>query len=126
MFQPSNFNDMNRNMLVQQGGRKIQDVFIKEFKKDELNPLKRQTVKKLITIDSLFREKYDMTTSTDYIHTFREPLKNVVSMKISNIEIPNIWYFFSDHARDNEFRIINCSFYFVSVRGNCCVNEVKI
>ena len=105
MFQPSNFNDMNRNMLVQQGGRKIQDVFIREFKKDELNPLKRQTVKKLITIDSLFREKYDMTTSTDYIHTFREPLKNVVSMKISNIEIPNIWYFFSDQERDNEFRI---------------------
>lgn len=103
-FQPSNYNDLNKNFLVQ-GNRNIQDVFVKDFKKGEINPIERQTIKRVVTVDSLFRDNYNGTSGSDFTHTFREPFNNVVSMKISNLEIPNIWYFFSSSARDNEFYI---------------------
>ena len=70
-----------------------------------MNPIVKESVTHLVNIDTLFRKNYDITSSTDFVYEFQEPLHNVTSMKLSSLEIPNIWYSFSESRRDNEFRI---------------------
>ena len=61
------------------------------YKKGVLNPILKQTTKRIISIDSQYRP--DKTTiSTDFIVNLSEPLKDVVSLKLYSIQIPNTWY----------------------------------
>jgi len=75
-----------------------------------INPTEKKTVKRALSIDSLFRKNYDKTKPTDFIYTLPEPINKVVSMKISAIEFPNNWYAFSEEEHSNEFTITiyNC------------------
>jgi len=58
-----------------------------------------------LSVDTLFRENYNTTSSSNFTYVLPEPLSNVISMKISAIEIPNFWYMFSSSKRNNEMRI---------------------
>ena len=61
------------------------------YSKGVLNPILKQTTKRIISIDSQYRP--DKTTiSTDFIVNLSEPLKDVVSLKLYSIQIPNTWY----------------------------------
>ena len=77
-----------------------------EYFKGTINPLEKRIITKIICIDSIFRPQYEKTTSTDFIYTFPEHQNNVVSMKIASIEIPNMWYMFSNTKQNNSFTII--------------------
>jgi len=56
------------------------------------NPLLKQTIKRIISIDSQFRNKQFQPISTDYTFNLSEPLKDVVSLKLYSINIPYTWY----------------------------------
>lgn len=58
-----------------------------------------------LSVDSLFRENYNTTSSSNYTFNLPEPISNVISMKVTAIEIPNFWYMFSSNKRNNEFKI---------------------
>ena len=58
-----------------------------------------------LSVDTLFRENYNTTSSSNFTYVLPEPLSNVISMKITAIEIPNFWYMFSSSKRNNEMRI---------------------
>ena len=61
------------------------------YSKGILNPILKQTTKRVISIDSQYRP--DKTTfSTDFVVNLSEPLKDVVSLKLYSIQIPNTWY----------------------------------
>ena len=66
-----------------------------------LNPTNISTVTKVLSIDTTFRENYHTTESTDYTLTLPEPLNNVVSIRLSSMELPNMWYSFSAHNNTN-------------------------
>lgn len=68
-----------------------------------LNPIHKQTVKSIISIDTLFRE--DTYKSNDFIYNLNTPLKNVVSMKLLSCELPNVWYSYSAENNSNVFYI---------------------
>jgi hypothetical protein len=70
-----------------------------------INPLSRPVVTRLICVDTLFRPQYSFTKSTDFIYACPEYVKNVTSLKISSIEIPNSYYCFSNLALNNIFNI---------------------
>jgi hypothetical protein len=70
-----------------------------------INPSDRKTVKRGLSIDSLYRKHYDKTKSSDFTYTLPEPINKVVSMKIAAIEFPNSWYAFSEEQQSNEFTI---------------------
>lgn len=62
-----------------------------EYSKGALNPLLKQTTKRIISIDSQYRS--DKTTfSTEFTFNLSEPLKDVVSLKLYSIQIPYTWY----------------------------------
>lgn len=70
-----------------------------------------QTVVKNISVDTLFRDDYDNTISTDFKLILPEPIEKVVSMRISAMELPNVWRSFSDIDKTNIFKITIYNFY---------------
>jgi len=73
-----------------------------EYTKDKLNPLLKQTIKRVISIDSQYRdEKYPL--STEYTFNLSEPLRDVVSLRLYSIQIPVTWYTISNNFGGNFF-----------------------
>ena len=72
--------------------------------------MERKTIKYSLSIDSLFREDYNNTVSTDFIYTLPEPINKVTSMKLTAIEFFNSMYTFSSQNNSNSFIITlyNC------------------
>ena len=62
-----------------------------EYSKDKLNPLLKQTIKRIISIDSQYRNQ-DASPSTNFTFNLSEPLKDVVSLSLYSIQIPYTWY----------------------------------
>ena len=56
------------------------------------NPLLKQTIKRIISVDSQFRNKQFQPLSTNYTFNLSEPLKDVLSLKLYSINIPYTWY----------------------------------
>jgi len=71
------------------------------------NPIEKRVVTRGVCIDTLFRPNYQGTSSTDFIYEFPEHQKNIVSMKVSAVEIPIVWYAFSTERKNNYFYINN-------------------
>lgn len=95
----------NEHYIIDKNSMNTQDIFLNNYPKDVVNPIRRQHLKQILSIDSIFRENYDTTPSTNFIFKLVEPMKNVISMKINSVELPNIWYSFSEEKKSNRFRI---------------------
>jgi len=64
---------------------------IMEYSKGQLNPTIKDTIKRIISIDSKYRD--DKTNkSTNFTFNLSEPLRDVVSLKLYSIQIPQTWY----------------------------------
>jgi hypothetical protein len=72
---------------------------------DVMNPISRKYVKRLLSIDTMFRPHYASTDSADFIFNVPDHIKKVVSMKISSIEMPNTIYMFSAKNYSNTFKV---------------------
>jgi hypothetical protein len=71
-----------------------------------LNSIKRITLFQNLNLNSCFRNNYYTSSSTDFQYIIPAEIKNVVSMKLASIEIPNAWYLFSHKQKNNIFKII--------------------
>jgi hypothetical protein len=100
----------NNNFIIQRNFNGTQDVYINQAPHDVLNPLRKQLTKTIINIDTIFRNGYDNTSPTDYIEQFSEPMQNVISMSLVSLEIPNIWYSFSESSGTNYMKVIFLDF----------------
>jgi hypothetical protein len=74
-----------------------------------LYPVKRRIQKRVICFDSRFRENYMDTMSTDFIYNFPVPIKNVLSLRLSSLELPVSWFTYSEAKKTNTFQIIDAS-----------------
>ena len=74
------------------------------YAEDKLNPLLTQTIKRIVSIDSQYRD--DKTAlSTDYTFNLSEVLKDVVAVKLYSTQIPHTWYTVSTNYGCNFFYI---------------------
>ena len=73
-----------------------------EYSKDYLNPLLKQTVKRIISIDSQYRDNKS-SLSTNFTFNLSEPLKDVVSLSLYSIQIPYTWYTINNNFGGNFF-----------------------
>ena len=64
-----------------------------------------KTIKKSINIDSLFRTDYYTTKSTNFTVTLPERINKIISMKVSNIQIPLTTYAITPELENNSFNI---------------------
>jgi hypothetical protein len=75
------------------------------FKQGLVNPLLRQTFLQEININTLFRPNYENTSASDYQFTMPNPVKNVVSLRLSSFEMPDCIYSVSASSKSNEFTV---------------------
>ena len=83
----------------------INDVYNNKIPAGIINPIRRQTLTQIVNIDSIFRKNYESTKSNDFIYNFSVPMNNIVSMKLTSLEMPNIWHTFSAEKESNIFYI---------------------
>ena len=76
-----------------------------EFIPSELNPLEKRTTTKTLCVDTLFRENYSKTKSTDFIYKLPVYINNIVSMQLTSFEFPNMINIFSTENNSNTFEI---------------------
>jgi len=60
---------------------------------------------RVINIDSMFRKNYNSTLSTNVTIDLNYPIKNVISMKLSNIQLPNTWHNVSKIFGNNTIKV---------------------
>lgn len=68
-----------------------------------LNSVRRITQFINLNLNSCFRNNYYTSNPSDFQYQIPTELKNVVSMRLASIEIPNIWYLFSHLRKNNSF-----------------------
>ena len=85
----------------------VSNVHQTSYTMSSLNPLKRDTVKTLLNIDTLFAKSRNLQTfkTNDFVYELPQTLTNIISLKMSSIEIPNIWYNISKEAGNNSFYV---------------------
>jgi len=83
---------------------KIANTNILSYNFDNQNPLLKQTIKRIITIDSQYRDNKE-DIPTDFTFSLSDPLRNVVSLKLYSIHIPYTWYTINNTYGSNFFYI---------------------
>lgn len=76
-----------------------------EYVRDYLNPLLKQTITRVVSIDSQFRNNKKTTLSTNFSFNLSDTLRDVVSIRMSSIHIPKTWYTISKSYGANFFYI---------------------
>ena len=79
---------MNREQLG------INDTYQVPVKQDSLNPNLKNTINRLVNLDSQFRQYTNGidSTSTDYTLDLSDTLKDVLNMRVFSYQIPYSWY----------------------------------
>jgi len=75
----------------------------KKFKR--INPIRREIVNSVLTINTKYRNNYYGTKSSDFLFTIPNPVKNVTALKISNAELQNTYYTVSNYLKTNIFYV---------------------
>jgi hypothetical protein len=69
----------------------------------QINPLIKQTITRVISIDSQYRDVTVSPSTTNFSFDLSEPLRDVVSLKLYSIQIPYTWYTISKSYGSNFF-----------------------
>ncbi len=111
-FYNANF-DLKKTEVTDESGHMIQDRKDKpylssqpsEFFPGIINPLKKKINRVFLNIDSRFRDNYYGTQSTNYYVSLPLQLNNVLTMQLSQIELPTTYYAISKQLGNNYFTI---------------------
>lgn len=85
--------------------KELESIYVSPVNTGIVNDLKRNIVTSQLSIDTKFRKNYFTTKSTDFTINLATPLKNVISMKMSSMEIANIQHVVSQTLGTNGFKI---------------------
>ena len=94
---PVGISNNNTNTIV--------DNFSNVLAPGQLNSLKRITQVMNLNLNSCFRNDYYTSSTSDFKYKIPMIIKNVTSMRLASIEIPNSWYLFSHEKKNNSFII---------------------
>jgi len=97
-----------------------------------LNPLLKETQKRVMHLDSTFRDIPIYPSSTNYSINLSDPLLNIVSIKLHSVNIPYTWYNVSNTYNANYFYLLGTTpgildvynFIFTVPVGNYSTTEV--
>ncbi|GAG23216.1 unnamed protein product, partial [marine sediment metagenome] len=101
-IQPNSSIDTKENITSDNSNSKVSLTKPLNYARGKLNPLLNQTIKRVISIDSQYREnKEDL--STEFTFNLSDPLKDVVSLKLYSVQIPYTWYTINNNFGSNFF-----------------------
>ena len=79
------------------------------YERGTINPLKKRSIKRRIFVHTKFREDTN-SPSTDFTLVLPNPIKHIVSMKLTSFEIRNGYYNISKFYNNDAFKIITYDF----------------
>jgi hypothetical protein len=82
-----------------------QESLPSQYFKGVFNPLKRKTREENLVIDTRFRENYYNSSPTNFNFQLPMLIQNVLSMKLSAIELPTTYYAISKQYNNNFFTL---------------------
>ena len=100
-----NINKMNPSLNDKNNTNLISNTFPNVVAPGHLNPVKRITQNQNLNLNSCFRHNYYQTNPCDFLYMIPIEIKNVLSIRLVSIEIPNAWYLFSHIQKNNLFQI---------------------
>jgi hypothetical protein len=68
------------------------ETFQTNISRSNLNVVKRKTFNQTVMMNTLFREDYTSTLSTDFNIVLPTYFKNVLSLRLSSLQLPNVMY----------------------------------
>ena len=83
----------------------INNVYSNKVAPGELNSIKRIVQLQNLNLNSCFRDNYFSSNSCNFTFTIPSEVKNVISLRLASIEIPNAWYLFSSKKKNNSFTL---------------------
>lgn len=86
--------------------------------KTPINPIKRITSILNLHFDSAFRDNYYNQDPANFHYTLPNPINNVVSIRLSSIDIPSSWHQLSYIKGSNRF--------IIEIKRNCLCNVYEI
>ena len=89
------FKDIETRLLGETKEEDVAKTIQVDVKRGTINPDLKQTITRLINVDSSFRIATPTNTSDRFIFQLTEPLLNVVSVSLYSMEIPQSWYTFT-------------------------------
>ena len=93
----------------------------------KLNSIKRVTHTQNLNLNSCFRANYKVTSSTDFQYMIPTEIKNVISIQLASIEIPNSWYLITQTKKNNTFTILISSTFLITIPdGNYSADSITI
>ena len=100
-----NINKFTPGLNKHNNTNNITNTFSNSVAPGELNPVKRITLNQNLNLNSCFRQNYYQTNPCDFIYNIPIEIKNVLSLRLISLEIPNAWYLFSHIQKNNIFNI---------------------
>ena len=100
-----NVNKINPSLNDKNNTNIISNTFSNEVAPGHLNPVKRITQNQNLNLNSCFRHNYYQTNPCDFLYIIPVEIKNVLSIRLVSIEIPNAWYLFSHIQKNNIFQV---------------------
>lgn len=95
----------SNNFIIKKSDDYVINNFNQTFKRGIINPLQIKTLTQMININTKFRNNYTNTISTNFIYNLPNTIKNVISMKIVDIQLTNKIYTYSDKLGSNSFKL---------------------
>jgi hypothetical protein len=88
----------------QASSQKVSFVKQQDYTSDNINPLLKETVTRVISIDSQYRADKN-SLPTEFTFDLADPLKDVVSLSLYSVQIPYTWYTIAKSYGSNFFYI---------------------
>ena len=114
LLNTSKINNLSAHPIINSTEPEISNTYKYKYIKGSVNPVERQIIKKTLCINTLFRENYKNTTSTDFSYILPENIENVINMKLSSIEMLNAFYEFSTKKKNNIFTINTYNIFYLN------------
>ena len=97
--------DMNQSVTFNNSHHVIKKDGSDEYHTNKINPLPKNTTSTLLNINTKFRKNFYETNATDFVLDLPEEFKNVVSITVVSVQIPNSNYTFCSSYGTNEFTV---------------------
>lgn len=104
-LKPTELKDSNEHMIQQRRDHPYLSSYPSQYFPGIINPLKKKTTYTNLNVDSKFRDSYYSTSSANFMVNIPMNISDVISMKLSAIELPTTFYNVSKQFGSNFFSI---------------------
>jgi hypothetical protein len=100
-LKPTELKDSNEHMVQQRREHPYLSSYPSQYFPGVINPLKKKTVFMNLNVDSKFRDSYYSTSSANFVVNIPMNITDVISMKLTAIELPTTFYNISKQFGSN-------------------------